>query len=235
MLTYFHCLDTDKLWFWETTWTVQNYCLKKGRLALISSIVISVAMSSWHQVMSKLCCWVIWHDFWPLTVKIKFKSNYWVHYWVQSPVHGPVQSTGFVLFPLRASTSPSISTKTKQYYNTMHTYTICLKVQALGDGHIDHPIEKIPSSSPLIHLTWTWQVRFSALLVECSTLVNFPISLSATGSLSAAVSLSATVSLARVQVTGLAFGTPYMSPSLSLPSTWNVGTWLLQWQLVQYP
>ena len=60
MLTYFHCLDTDKLWLWKSTQSAQSYCLKNGRLAPISSIVNSaVYISSCYQVANvKLCCWV---------------------------------------------------------------------------------------------------------------------------------------------------------------------------------
>ena len=99
MLTYSHCLDTDELWFWfwESTWTVLSYCLKNGRLLPISSVIISAAyrsmMSSWRQVMSKHCCWVIWHDPWPL-------AKYQVHYWVQNPVQSPESCTLLVFSSL---------------------------------------------------------------------------------------------------------------------------------------
>ena len=74
------------IWFWETTMTVISYCLKNGRLVLVSyperglrmrldwyqsHYICSIqTMSSWHQVTSKFCCWVIWHDLWPLVIKI---------------------------------------------------------------------------------------------------------------------------------------------------------------------
>ena len=66
-------------WYWETTMTVQ---IKNGRLVLVSyperglgmyqsHYLWSVQMmSSPHQVTSQLCCWVIWHELWPLVIKI---------------------------------------------------------------------------------------------------------------------------------------------------------------------
>ena len=72
--------------FWGSTWTVLSYCLKNYRFVTTSSNIILAVHRWWAHI--KLRYWLIWHDFWPLAI------------WIQSPVHGPVQSPGFVLSPI---------------------------------------------------------------------------------------------------------------------------------------
>ena len=78
MLMYFHCLDTDKLWFMlinpralilfrESTWTVLIYCLKNGT-NLFYFYHCSVEMMSSHQVLST------WYVLWPLAIDILYQT-----------------------------------------------------------------------------------------------------------------------------------------------------------------
>jgi len=111
-VTYFYCLDTDELWFmlidlqaltwfWESTWTVISYCLKNGRLAPISSIIISIAEPTTSSNIKTL---LLSTYAWPLTPGDQKSSPN-----IKSIIESRVQSPGFVLFQTQCIQLPHTS------------------------------------------------------------------------------------------------------------------------------
>ena len=109
---YFHCLDTDELWFmlanpqalicfWESTWTVLSYYIKNGRL--VTSLLILSLQCIDNKLTSTLCSWLIWHDLWPLASEILVQILGPLLSRVQSMVQSRVQSPDFVLSRSRSS------------------------------------------------------------------------------------------------------------------------------------
>ena len=71
-------------WYWRTVvhvnpqalmcfWDLRkhmdllSFCLKNGRL--VASLLLSLRLTD-NELMSTICCWLIWSDLWPLAIKI---------------------------------------------------------------------------------------------------------------------------------------------------------------------